>query len=122
MRRAVWAKGYRFRKNDPRLPGRPDITFARERVAVFCDGDFWHGRDWEDRHRRLSAGANSAYWVAKIARNMQRDQLITRELRASGWTVVRLWEREILQAPELAAAQVIKVVNDHRKAVAADAE
>src|SRR6266446_6323651 len=70
LRRALWAAGFRYRKNVSDLPGRPDIVFLRARIAVFCDGDFWHGRDWESRRQKLGRGTNSAYWLAKIQANI----------------------------------------------------
>ena len=64
-------------------------------MAVFCDGDFWHGRDWETRRQKLSRGTNSEYWLAKVQRNIERDQQNTRQLQAMGWTVLRFWESQI---------------------------
>lgn len=82
-----------YRKNVAKLPGKPDIVFARYRVAVFCDGDFWHGRDWAVRKRDFRR--NKQFWVTKIERNRARDRKVSRELRAMGWTVLRLWGSEI---------------------------
>lgn len=89
------------------LPGNPDIVFARARLVVFCDGDFWHGRDWEARRRRLRVGANAAYWIPKIEYNIARDQHINRQLRGRGWSVVRLWETDILRDASVLAAGVM---------------
>jgi DNA mismatch endonuclease (patch repair protein) len=77
------------------LPGRPDIVFPKARLAIFCDGDFWHGRDWESRQEKLRRGTNPDYWLAKIQRNIERDQQNTRRLKEMGWTVLRVWESEI---------------------------
>ena len=90
LRRALWADGLRYRTCVPGLAGRPDIVFPRERVAVFCDGDFWHGRDLEARLTRLAGGHNAPYWVEKIRTNVLRDRATTRRLRAEGWTVPAL--------------------------------
>jgi DNA mismatch endonuclease (patch repair protein) len=95
LRRALWAAGCRYRKDVAALPGRPDIVFAGPRIAVFCDGDFWHGRDWETRRQKLRRGTNSGYWVAKIQRNIERDWQNTTALMEQGWTVVRVWESQI---------------------------
>jgi DNA mismatch endonuclease (patch repair protein) len=95
LRRALWAAGCRYRKNVPTLPGRPDVVFLGAKVAVFCDGDFWHGRDWESRRRKLRHGTNADYWLAKIQRNMERDRQNTRLLQEMGWTVLRFWESEV---------------------------
>ena len=95
LRRTLWAAGCRYRKNVAELPGRPDIVFAGARLAVFCDGDFWHGRDWESRRQKLGRGTNSEYWLAKIQRNMERDRQNTGRLQEMGWTVLRFWESQI---------------------------
>lgn len=93
VRSALWRSGYRFRKNDKRLPGKPDIVFPTQKVAVFCDSDYWHGRNWDTLQRRLTT--NREYWVAKIERNRQRDAEVNAELQELGWTVLRFWESEI---------------------------
>jgi DNA mismatch endonuclease, patch repair protein len=99
LRQALWAAGCRYRKNVSDLPGRPDILFLGARIAVFCDGDFWHGRDWEARRQKLGRGTNSAYWLAKIHGNIERDQRNTRRLQEMGWTVLRFWESQIRSDP-----------------------
>jgi DNA mismatch endonuclease (patch repair protein) len=95
LRRALWAAGCRYRKNVSELPGRPDVVFLGAKVAVFCDGDFWHGRDWEIRRQKLDRGTNPGYWLAKIQRNMERDQQNNRRLEEMGWIVLRFWESQI---------------------------
>jgi len=110
LRRVLWASGYRFRKNFRQLPGRPDIVFAKAKLAVFCDGDFWHGRDWEARAQKLSHGTNASYWLAKIRRNMERDQLNTKKLEEAGWTVLRLWETQILADPLKEAEKITQTL------------
>src|SRR5438046_435492 len=72
LRSALWKRGFRFRKDDRSVAGRPDVVFRKERVAIFCDGDFWHGRHWRRLSRKLEAGTNSSYWVRKIRANMLR--------------------------------------------------
>jgi DNA mismatch endonuclease (patch repair protein) len=95
-----------FQTNVGALPGKPDVVFARVRVAVFCDGDFWHGRRWRVRREKLSRGANGAYWVAKIEANIKRDRRNRRALRRLGWRVLRVWESEILRNPGEVAERV----------------
>ncbi len=97
LRSALWKAGCRFRKNCRNLPGKPDVVFTKARLAIFCDGDFWHGKNWEQRKARLKKGANASYWVQKIERNMERDRKMTQLLEAEGWKVVRLWESDILE-------------------------
>ena len=88
------------------LPGKPDIVFRAARLAIFCDGDFWHGRYWRRLRDALSHGANATYWEAKIARNRERDLEITAILEKQGWRVLRFWETDILADPVRAAAQI----------------
>jgi DNA mismatch endonuclease (patch repair protein) len=110
LRKELWRRGLRYRLHASDLPGKPDIVFRRARVAVFCDGDFWHGRGWRQRRQKLARGSNAAYWTAKIAANVSRDRRNTRLLRASGWTVVRLWETDVLHDVATIAARVASVV------------
>ena len=102
--------GLRFQKNVRTLPGAPDIVFSKERVIVFCDGDFWHGRDWERRKRKLRKGSNGSYWVQKIQANIDRDQQQNRYLRKLGWKVIRIWERDILTDTSRMAQKIARHV------------
>ena len=106
LRSLLWRDGLRFRKNDRSVVGKPDVVFRRERVAVFCDGDFWHGRNWQRRSRRLGSGTNGAYWVEKIRNNIRRDRRIDEVLAREGWHVIRLWETDILKDPLACAKRV----------------
>lgn len=115
LRQALWNRGLRYRLNYPGLPGRPDVVFPSARVVVFCDGDFWHGRDLEQRLARLAGGHNAPYWTAKVKANVARDQLQTRALAAAGWVVLRFWERDILRATDCVAQQVVAVVAEQRR-------
>lgn len=113
VRSALWRRGFRFRKNDRRFPGSPDVVFPTEQVAVFCDSDFWHGRDWEKLQQRLTT--NPTYWVAKIERNRQRDEKVTSELEAMGWKVIRLWESDIYRDLAAAIELIADVVIERRQ-------
>ena len=93
LRRALWALGYRYRKNVRDLPGKPDIAIKKYKVAVFVDGGFWHGYDWADKQHRIKR--NREYWIPKIERNMQRDRQNTEALQARGWTVFHFWEHRL---------------------------
>lgn len=114
LRRELWRMGLRFRKNVTTLPGKPDIVFLGTRVVVFCDGDFWHGRKWQELKPKLDQGTNAAYWSAKIASNIARDARNTSLLQEAGWYVIRLWETDIKQDPKSAAMQIKKVVDARR--------
>lgn len=113
LRSTLWRRGLRFRKNAPGFPGKPDIVFTRARVAIFCDGDFWHGRNWGKRLEKLKKGSNAAYWVAKIETNMARDRRYDNELTRLGWKVLRLWETDILSDPDGAATRVCDLLRIH---------
>jgi len=105
--------GLRFKKNVTTLLGTPDIVFPSHRVAVFCDGDFWHGRYWTTRRRRLSSGTNADYWIKKIEANRRRDSMVSRRLKLGGWRVVRVWESEIHQKLPI-LAEMIRLTVLHR--------
>ena len=110
LRKLLWQGGLRYRKNVKALPGKPDIVFTTDRVAIFCDGDFWHGRHWQQLSRKLRNGANPSYWLHKIEANRQRDRRTDESLRKAGWTVLRFWETDILGDPERVAVEIAKIV------------
>jgi DNA mismatch endonuclease (patch repair protein) len=110
LRRALWAAGLRYRIHASHLPGNPDIVFRASRVVVFCDGDFWHGRDWPVLQEQLSRRHNADYWIAKICRNRERDALHTARLAEEGWLVLRFWENDIIRDPSAVAAAVREAV------------
>lgn len=110
LRRQLWSAGFRYRLFAPELPGRPDIVFRKARVAIFCDGDFWHGRNWPSRRKKLGQGANSEYWVLKIETNRVRDRRQTRQLRSQGWVVLRYWETDIRRDAKAIASLIGRVV------------
>jgi len=95
LRKALWKKGYRYRKNDVKLPGKPDIAITKYKIAVFCDSEFFHGKDWEVLKPRLDKGSNSEYWIGKISRNRERDSEINKKLLFEGWTVISFWGKDI---------------------------
>ena len=98
LRSALHRAGYRFRKNDRRLLGKPDIVFSRAKVAVFVDGDFWHARILKEHGitaLRKSKDYNREFWVAKLRSNYERDRIVTAELKRRGWLVVRIWENDL---------------------------
>lgn len=95
LRKALWEKGYRYRKNYSKLPGKPDIVLTKYKIAIFCDSEFFHGKDWEVLKPRLLKGQNPEYWVKKISRNRERDEEINRKLIFEDWTVIRFWGKDI---------------------------
>jgi DNA mismatch endonuclease Vsr len=110
LRRELWRLGLRYRLHAALLPGKPDIVFPAAKVAVFCDGDFWHGRGWRSRRAKLARGANARYWIPKIEANIARDHHVTRELRALGWTVLRFWETDLSVNLAAVAEEILLVV------------
>lgn len=108
LRKALWARGYRYRKNYKKIPGRPDIAITKYKIAIFCDSEFFHGKDWEILKPRLERGKNPDYWIPKIQRNMQRDVEKDQALLYEGWTVIHFWGKDILSNTE----ECIRVVED----------
>lgn len=95
LRKALWKKGFRYRKNDIRLPGKPDIVMPKYKIVIFCDSEFFHGKDWDTLKIRLKNSNNAEYWIKKISRNRERDDEINKRLSFEGWTVLRFWGEDI---------------------------
>lgn len=93
LRKELWRRGLRYRKNPQTVYGKPDIAFIGKKVAVFCDSEFFHGFEWE-KHRE-DFKSNKEFWIKKIERNIERDIEVNQELKKQGWTVIRLWGKEI---------------------------
>ena len=100
LRKALWNAGFRYRKNYEKLPGKPDIALTKYKIAIFCDGEFFHGKDWEVLKPKLEKGNNPDFWIKKITRNQQRDEEVNKQLLFMGWTVIRFWGNEIKKNPE----------------------
>ncbi len=95
LRKALWNKGYRYRKNYKQLVGKPDIVLTKYKIAIFCDSEFFHGKDWEKLRKRLEKSNNSEFWINKITHNMERDNEVNKKLEFEGWTVLRFWGDDI---------------------------
>lgn len=115
LRKTLWAKGYRYRKNFKDLPGRPDIALTKYHIAIFCDSEFFHGKDWEELKPRLEKGKNPDYWVKKIERNIQRDKEKDEALQDIGWIVIHFWGKDILNDPDACVAQIERVISEQEK-------
>lgn len=94
LMKELWSRGLRYRKNVARICGKPDIAFIGKKIAVFCDSEFWHGYNWEERKHDFKS--NQEFWMAKIERNMERDKIVSMTLEKEGWTVIRFWGNEII--------------------------
>ena len=108
LRKALWKKGYRYRKNYNKLPGKPDIVLTKYRIVIFCDSEFFHGKDWQKLKLQLEKGKNSEFWINKISKNIERDEKIEKELNFMGWTVLRFWGKDINKNVD----ECIKVVEE----------
>jgi DNA mismatch endonuclease (patch repair protein) len=106
IRSELHRRGYRFRKHVRQLPGTPDLVFAKEKVATFIDGDFWHGYRFPSWEHKLSR-----FWRDKIRTNRERDLRNFRKLRRMGWHVVRIWQHEIKADTSSCIARIISAVN-----------
>lgn len=108
LREALWSKGYRYKKNYKKLPGSPDICLTKYKVAIFCDSEFFHGKDWEILRPKVAKGNNGKYWVKKIQENIDRDTEVDKKLLFLGWTVIHFWGNDILKNID----QCIRVVEE----------
>lgn len=97
LRKALWEKGYRYRKNYSKLPGKPDIVLTRYQIAIFCDSEFFHGKDFDQLKVQLNKSKNSDFWIDKIQKNIDRDEEVNKLLKGQGWMVLRFWGKEILK-------------------------
>lgn len=97
LRKELRMRGYGYRLNYAKLPGKPDIVLTKHKIAIFCDSEFFHGKDWPQLKEQLEKGKNAEFWINKITKNMQRDDEVTKQLRFLGWSVVRFWGKDILK-------------------------
>lgn len=112
LRKALWHQGIRYRKNYKALPGTPDIAITKYRIAIFCDSDFFHGKDWEQLKLRLENGSNSLYWIRKISRNRERDNEVNKTLQFQEWTVLRFWGKDIASNTDACVAVIKEAILD----------
>ena len=115
LARAMWRIGLRYRKHPKGIIGRPDYIFLSPKIAIFCDGDFWHGKGWEKRRfgsweEQFDGLHNSAFWREKISRNMERDRKVTEQLQSEGWIVLRFLESEVLDDANKQARIVLRTI------------
>jgi len=112
LRKALWHKGIRYRKNYSKIPGKPDIAITKYKIAVFCDSEFFHGKDWEELQLRLLKGDNGEFWVEKIGHNRERDEEVNKQLKFLGWTVIRFWGADIKKNLESCIKTVEEAIFD----------
>lgn len=116
LRKALYKKGYRYRKNYKELPGKPDIAITKYKIAIFCDSEFFHGKDWEKLKEQLIKSNNSDFWIDKISKNIQRDDDVNKQLNALGWTVLRFWGKDIKKHTDDCITAIEEAVFDIRTA------
>lgn len=110
LRKELWSRGLRYRKNAKSILGKPDVAFIGKKVAVFCDSEFWHGYDWENRREEIKS--NRDYWIPKIERNIARDLEVNEGLEADGWIVLRYWGENLKKNLSAIADEIEKVVKN----------
>ena len=113
LRKALWHRGVRYRKNYKKLPGKPDIVITKHKIAIFCDSDYWHGYDWENRNQRIKS--NREYWIPKIERNIARDKQVNEMLATQGWKVLRFWEWQIRKHLDDCVETIINTIQCSQK-------
>ena len=109
LRKELWRRGYRYRKNYTELPGKPDIVLTKYKIAIFCDSEFFHGKDWEVLKPQLEKGKNADFWIKKISKNQQHDDDINKQLQFLGWTVIRFWGKDIMKKTD----ECIQVIEEN---------
>ncbi|EDS73166.1 DNA mismatch endonuclease Vsr [Anaerofustis stercorihominis DSM 17244] len=113
LRKELWSRGLRYQKNVKDIFGKPDIVFKGKKIAVFCDSEFWHGFDWENRKRDFKS--NQDFWIPKIERNIERDIEVTKHLEEHGWIVLRFWGKEIKNNLNKCADIIERTVRNGKK-------
>ena len=109
LAKRLWHEGFRYRRNYKKLPGSPDIALTSYHIAVFVDGEFWHGENWEERKAKLKH--NREYWIEKIEENMARDKRVDNQLREMGWTTVHFWEKQVLKYTDECLQIILNLMN-----------
>ena len=110
LRKELWRRNLRYRKNVKDICGKPDIAFIGKKIAVFVDSEFWHGYMWETKN--LEIKSNRDFWIPKIERNIQRDKEVNETLRSAGWTVIRIWGNEIKKDVKSCADRIEKAYRE----------
>lgn len=109
LRKALWDKGIRYRKNYKKLLGKPDIAIIKYKIAIFCDSEFWHGYNWDEKKNEIKS--NQEFWYHKIENNIKRDKYVTKELQQQGWVVLRFWGKEILKDTDKCVKLIKSFIN-----------
>lgn len=108
LRKELWTRGLRYQKNSKKVFGKPDIVFIGKKVAVFCDSEFWHGYDWDNKKKEFKS--HQDFWIPKIERNIARDKEANDQLKRAGWTVLRFWGNDIKKDLQACADEIERTV------------
>lgn len=109
LAKALWKKGFRYRKNDKAVFGKPDLTFRKYKIAIFVDSEFWHGKNW--KKRKHDHKSNQEFWHNKIEKNIKRDKKVNKKLKKDNWIVIRFWGNEIKKNVASCVFKVEEIVN-----------
>jgi len=113
LRKALFHRGYRYRKNYKKVFGKPDIVFTKEKIAIFCDSEFWHGYDWDNRKNDFKS--KQEFWIPKIERNIERDKEVTACLESEGYVVLRYWGKKIMSNIDEIVDEIVEKIQSRRK-------
>ena len=108
LRKELWRRGLRYQKNSKKVFGKPDIVFIGKKIAIFCDSEFWHGFDWENKKKEFKT--NQDFWISKIEKNIARDNEVNEILKNMGWTVLRYWGKDIKTNLQACADEIERTV------------
>lgn len=112
LAKALWSLGYRYRKNNKTVFGKPDLTFKKYKLAVFVDSEFFHGKDWETEKQRIKS--NTEFWHKKIERNIQRDKEVNSYLIQNGWTVLRFWSKDVKKCLDECIQKIVSIIDSNK--------
>lgn len=112
LAKTMWRMGLRYRKNNKTVFGKPDFTFKKYKIAIFVDGEFWHGKDWE-KHK-TDFKSNYRFWISKIKRNIERDIEVTNRLQADGWQVFRFWSKDVIRSTDDCIDRIRRAIRERQ--------
>ncbi|NBC82741.1 MAG: DNA mismatch endonuclease Vsr [Bacteroidetes bacterium] len=112
LAKALWKKGYRYRRNNKSVYGNPDFTFRKYKIAIFCDSEFFHGKDWEYQKYRIKT--NTEFWYKKIEGNIARDKNVNETLLKNEWKVIRFWGNDIKKNIDFCIRQIEAAIEERK--------
>jgi DNA mismatch endonuclease (patch repair protein) len=110
--KALWTRGLRYRRNNKNVFGKPDFTFQKHKIAIFCDSEYFHGKDWEIKKHRIKT--NTEFWQEKIERNIERDKDVNEYLLKNGWQVIRFWGEDIKKNLDICVLKIEQAIEDKK--------